>query len=102
MHALTVAIAAVFYICANGVTLGTSKSKGDIVNMSAEAVTTLFVIAVFFVAVLSGRLAVDIALAVAMVALLVTGVLSPFEALQGFANPGDLYYRLFLYCLGGN
>ena len=55
--------------------------------MSAEAVTTLFVIAVFFVAVLSGRLAVDIALAVAMVALLVTGVLSPIEALQGFANP---------------
>ena len=55
--------------------------------MSAEAVTTLFIIAVFFAAVLSGRLAVDIALAVAMVALLVSGVLSPFEALQGTGGP---------------
>ena len=53
--------------------------------MSAEAVTTLFIIAVFFVAVLSGRLAVDIALAVTMVALLVGGVLSPIEALQGLS-----------------
>ena len=63
--------------------------------MSAEAVTTLFIIAVFFVAVLSGRLAVDIALAVAMIALLVSGVLSPIEALQGFANPAIFIIACF-------
>ena len=55
--------------------------------MSPEAIITLSVIAGFLLAVLTGKLAIDIALAASMVALLVTGVLSPIEALQGFANP---------------
>ena len=55
--------------------------------MSPEAIITLSVIAGFLLAVLTGKLAIDIALAASMVALLVTGVLSPIDALQGFANP---------------
>ena len=55
--------------------------------MSPDALLTLVVITGFLFAVISGRMAVDIGLATAMVLLLVGGVLSPMEALQGFANP---------------
>ena len=55
--------------------------------MATEAVITLIVVASFFVTVLTGKLTIDIALAASMVVLLVLGVLTPVEALQGFANP---------------
>ncbi|MDG0968262.1 MAG: SLC13 family permease [Porticoccaceae bacterium] len=55
--------------------------------MSSEALTTLMIIAGFLCVVVSGRIAVDIALAAVMAILLVFGVLSPVEALQGFSNP---------------
>lgn len=55
--------------------------------MSADAVTTLIFLLGFLVLAISGRLAVDIALAVSMTALLVFGVLTPAEAFQGFSNP---------------
>ena len=54
--------------------------------MATEAVITLIVVASFFVTVLTGKLTIDIALAASMVVLLVLGVLTPVEALQGFAN----------------
>ncbi len=55
--------------------------------MSIDAIITLVVLACFLVVAISGRLAVDIALAVCMTALLVFGVLTPNEAFQGFSNP---------------
>ena len=55
--------------------------------MSPDAIVTLIILASFLVLVISGRLAVDFALAGAMSCLLVFGVLSPVEAFQGFANP---------------
>lgn len=55
--------------------------------MSADALITLIILATFLLLVLSGRLAVDFTLAAAMTALMVTGVLSPAEALDGFSNP---------------
>lgn len=55
--------------------------------MSLDATITLAVLSCFLVLAISGRLAVDIALAVAMTVLLVFGVLTPQEALQGFSNP---------------
>jgi len=55
--------------------------------MSLDAIITLAMLASFLVLVISGRLAVDFALAGAMIGLLVFGVLSPEEAFQGFANP---------------
>lgn len=55
--------------------------------MNLDAITTLTVLAAFLLVVITGKLAVDIALAIAMTALLVFGVLTPVEAFQGFANP---------------
>ena len=55
--------------------------------MSLDAIITLTVLACFLAVVISGRLAVDIALAVCMTALLVFGVLTPGEAFHGFSNP---------------
>jgi di/tricarboxylate transporter len=55
--------------------------------MGADAIITLMVLAVFLLAVASGRLAVDFALAAAMTGLLLFGVLTPVEAFQGFSNP---------------
>ena len=55
--------------------------------MGADAIITLMVLAVFLLAVVSGRLAVDFALAAAMTGLLLFGVLTPVEAFQGFSNP---------------
>ena len=55
--------------------------------MSADAIITLMVLAVFLLAADSGRLAVDFALAAAMTGLLLFGVLTPVEAFQGFSNP---------------
>lgn len=55
--------------------------------MSVDAIITLVVLSCFLVVAISGRLAVDIALAVCMTALLVFGVLTPNEAFQGFSNP---------------
>lgn len=56
-------------------------------NMSADAIITLIILLGFLITAISGRLAVDFALAAAMTALLVFGVLTPVEAFQGFANP---------------
>jgi len=55
--------------------------------MSVDATITLTVLICFLIVAISGRLAVDIALAVSMTALLVFGVLTPNEAFQGFSNP---------------
>jgi di/tricarboxylate transporter len=65
--------------------------------MATEAVITLIVVASFFVTVLTGKLTIDIALAASMVVLLVLGVLTPVEALQGFANPAIYIIALLLY-----
>ncbi|MDG1310984.1 MAG: SLC13 family permease, partial [Porticoccaceae bacterium] len=55
--------------------------------MSLDALITLGILAAFLATVLTGRLAVDFALAAAMTGLLFFGVLSPEEAFQGFSNP---------------
>ena len=55
--------------------------------MSQDAIITLVVLLGFLAVAISGRLAVDIALAVCMTALLVFGVLTPGEAFHGFSNP---------------
>ena len=55
--------------------------------MSLDALITLGVLLAFLGIIIRGRLAVDFALAGAMVALLVFGVLSPKEAFSGFSNP---------------
>ena len=55
--------------------------------MSLDAMITLGILAGFLAAVLSGRLAVDFALAAAMTGLLLFGVLTPDEAFLGFSNP---------------
>jgi di/tricarboxylate transporter len=55
--------------------------------MSTDALITLGVLLVFLGIIIRGRLAVDFALAAAMVALLVFGVLTPNEAFSGFSNP---------------
>ena len=55
--------------------------------MSFDALITLGVLLVFLGIIIRGRLAVDFALAGAMVALLVFGVLTPNEAFSGFSNP---------------
>ena len=55
--------------------------------MSLDALITLGVLLVFLGVIIRGRLAVDFALAGAMVALLVFGVLTPNEAFSGFSNP---------------
>ena len=55
--------------------------------MSFDALITLGILLVFLGIIIRGRLAVDFALAGAMVALLVFGVLTPDEAFSGFSNP---------------
>jgi di/tricarboxylate transporter len=55
--------------------------------MSLDALITLGVLLAFLGIIIRGRLAVDFALAGAMVALLVFGVLTPNEAFSGFSNP---------------
>ena len=55
--------------------------------MSTDALITVGVLLVFLGIIIRGRLAVDFALAGAMVALLVFGVLTPNEAFAGFSNP---------------
>ena len=55
--------------------------------MGFDAIITLAVLCCFLAVAISGRLAVDIALAVCMTALLVFGVLTPSEAFHGFSNP---------------
>jgi di/tricarboxylate transporter len=55
--------------------------------MSLDALITLGVLLIFLGVIIRGRLAVDFALAGAMVALLVSGVLTPNEAFSGFSNP---------------
>lgn len=55
--------------------------------MTIEAFITLGVLIFFLVSTLSDKLAVDSALFIAIIALLVSGVLTPNEAFLGFANP---------------
>ncbi len=55
--------------------------------MSLDALITLAILLIFLGIIIRGRLAVDFALAGAMVALLVLGVLTPNEAFSGFSNP---------------
>ncbi len=55
--------------------------------MSEEVTTTLLIFLSFFACILSGKVAVDLALAGAMVLLVVTEVVTPSEALSGFSNP---------------
>ena len=68
--------------------------------MSLDAIITLSILVAFLVTALSGRLAVDFALAAAMTALMVFGVLLPEEALQGFSNPA-IYNGIGALCTGG-
>jgi len=55
--------------------------------MGIDAIITICVLITFFVVAVGGFLAVDYALALAMISLLVFDVLSPGEAFGGFANP---------------
>jgi len=55
--------------------------------MTIEAFITLGVLIFFLISTLSDKLAVDAALFIAIIALLVTGVLAPNEAFVGFSNP---------------
>ena len=55
--------------------------------MTVDATITILILVSFLVVAVSGRLAVDFALVLCMTALLVSGVLTPNEAFQGFANP---------------
>ena len=55
--------------------------------MSTAAIITLVTLVSFLGLSLSGKVAVDIALFIAMTALLLFGVLTPTEAFLGFANP---------------
>ena len=55
--------------------------------MTVDATITILILVSFLVVAVSGRLAVDFALVFCMTALLVSGVLTPNEAFQGFANP---------------
>ena len=55
--------------------------------MTVDATITIIILVSFLVVAVSGRLAVDFALVLCMTALLVSGVLTPNEAFQGFANP---------------
>ena len=54
--------------------------------MTVDATITILILVSFLVVAVSGRLAVDFALVLCMTALLVSGVLTPNEAFQGFAN----------------
>ena len=71
--------------------------------MSPDAIVTLIILASFLVLVISGRLAVDFALAGAMSCLLVFGVLSPVEAFQGLLAFTLCLLRLktAVQCTGG-
>ena len=55
--------------------------------MNVDALITLVILLAFLVLTVTGRLAVDIALAAAMTGLLLFGVLTPMEAFKGFAHP---------------
>ena len=55
--------------------------------MTVDATITILILVSFLVVAVSGRLAVDFALVLCMTGLLVSGVLTPNEAFQGFANP---------------
>ena len=55
--------------------------------MTVDATITILILVSFLVVAVSGRLAVDFALVLCMTALLASGVLTPNEAFQGFANP---------------
>jgi di/tricarboxylate transporter len=55
--------------------------------MTVDGTITILILVSFLVVAVSGRLAVDFALVLCMTALLVSGVLTPNEAFQGFANP---------------
>jgi di/tricarboxylate transporter len=55
--------------------------------MSIAALITLGVLIFFLISTLSDKLAVDAALLIAIIVLLITGVLTPNEAFSGFSNP---------------
>lgn len=54
--------------------------------MSPQLITTLVILLVVFIALLSGKFAYGVVGAAIVVALMVTGILSPAEALSGFSN----------------
>ena len=54
--------------------------------MDINAVLTLFILIIFLIGVISGKLPIDIGLVSAMVALIAFNVISPEEALLGFSN----------------
>ncbi len=56
--------------------------------MSQEILITLFVLASVLVALISNKLPTDMTMMAALVLVLVTGVITPVDALVGFANPG--------------
>ncbi|MCA9287528.1 MAG: SLC13 family permease, partial [Phycisphaerales bacterium] len=55
--------------------------------MGIDAWITLITILLMFAGLMSGRVGADIVVVAAMAALLVTGVLTPADALRGFASP---------------
>ena len=57
-------------------------------TMVLEAILTLVVIGFVLVALVFTRFSADAVLVAALAVLLVSGILTPSEALAGFANPG--------------
>ncbi|WP_242674391.1 SLC13 family permease [Marinobacter halodurans] len=56
--------------------------------MTWEAITTVGVLSSVLIALALTRVSADLVLMAALTILLLTGILSPTEALAGFANPG--------------
>ena len=56
--------------------------------MSLDILITLLVVASVLGALATNRVLADLTMMAALVAVLVTGIITPAEALAGFANPG--------------
>ena len=63
--------------------------------MEADAAITLVTLSLFIVGIISGRVPVDVALMTAMVVLIVTNVVLPGQALEGFSNPAIFIIACF-------
>ena len=63
--------------------------------MEINAIITLVTLGVFMASIVMNRVPVDIALVTAMVILIITRVVSPNEALEGFSNPAIFIIACF-------
>lgn len=57
-------------------------------RMTVEILITLLIVLAVLGALASNRVPADMTMMAALVLVLVTGIISPGEALSGFANPG--------------